>query len=107
MAAIADQVFKQIEDLWLNGHKGLPAAELTPPRVEDVFIEKKDQLPAPGKRGFALSRPPYLPSSHRDMSAPQNQSRVKEISRPAQSVVAAPLALSWEGRLSERSPSDV
>jgi hypothetical protein len=36
----------------------------------------------------------------------QNQSRVKEISRSAQSVVAAPLALSWEERLLERSFSD-
>ena len=32
----------------------------------------------------------------------ENQSRVKEISRSAQSVLAPPLALSWKGRLSER-----
>jgi hypothetical protein len=43
VAAITDQVFKQIEDLRLNGHSGVPAAELAPPGIEDVIIEKKNQ----------------------------------------------------------------
>jgi hypothetical protein len=44
VAAIADQVFKQIEDLRLNGHNGVPAAELAPLGVKDVTIENKNQL---------------------------------------------------------------
>jgi hypothetical protein len=38
LAAIADQVFKQIEDLRMNGHNGVLAAELAPPGVKDVTV---------------------------------------------------------------------
>jgi hypothetical protein len=94
VVTIADQVFKQIEDLRLSGHNGVPAAELAPPGVEDVTIENKNQLLA-RKRGFALPRPAYrfaigILAPH---LAKENQGLVKEISRSAQSVVAAPLAL--------------
>jgi hypothetical protein len=50
VAAIADQVFKQIEDLRLNGHNGVPAAELAPLGVKDVTVEHKNQLLRPKAR---------------------------------------------------------
>ena len=101
LAAIADQVFKQIEDLRLNGHNGVAAAELAPPGVENITIENKNQLLA-RKRGFALPRH-CLPVCHMILAphlAKENQGRVKEISRSAQGVDAAPLALSRERRTS-------
>ena len=50
MAAIADQVLEQIEDLRLNGHNGVPAAELAPLGVEDETVEHKNQLLRPKAR---------------------------------------------------------
>jgi hypothetical protein len=78
VAAIADQVFKQIEDLGLNGHKGVAAAELAPSGVEDVTIENKNQLLA-RKGGFALPRL-CLPVCARDISPVPRERK----SRPCQ-----------------------
>ena len=82
-----------------------PWRRLAPLGVEDVTIENKNQTFGPKARlGLAAPLHTALPlgvlASH---LAKKNQGRAKEISRSAQSVVAAPLALSWERRLSERS----
>jgi len=37
--AVADQVFQEIEDLWLDRDKASPASQLTPVAIENEVLE--------------------------------------------------------------------
>jgi hypothetical protein len=67
-------VFQKVEDLGLDGQNGLPAAQLTPTRIEDVTAENKKHFSQ--KRGV---RPIYGDGNPRpdEKKSSRSQGKIK------------------------------